>query len=1108
MSSTLVSIITSKDAAARDRSVDSACADLTMEELRRECEGLDRFRRDAESLYERVRALLFLYAVHRFHLPSKATSSPTGRIPFEGVADLWARRFDAAIDRFLAQQRGDGPSDALSSALAAAYRQLAFQTLADQVRRSVRSVAGNAWMFEVDRSADHPLRVRRELLEPQGNETLPVLREATPVRMDLTHSAWSDIFFLGMDYPEGAKVLNVSIDLGVRGRDAAPRPPIQSFLRVLDRPVLRLVSVDLGAEAEIENVSELFDFAKDYLGLLKAAVIASGIVPPSLEGTDERLAPLFARVVGPGLGLEITSQVNGIPKGSRLAVSTNLLASLIALGMRATGQTRSLEGPLEEDERRLIVARAILGEWLGGSGGGWQDSGGLWPSIKLIEGVRAEASDPEFGQSRGRLLPTHRRLGPDEAPPESLAALQDSLVLVHGGLAQDVGPILEMVTERYLLRSEDEWNARLETRGVLEDVLAGLRNADLRAIGAATDRNFHGPITTIIPWATNSFTESLVARVRARFGERFWGFWMLGGMSGGGMGLLFDPRTQPLAKEALPAIMFELKRELEHGLPFAMDPVVYDFRINDVGSAGALLGGDAPLTPEYYSLRVPKLVRTDPATLSPRTRSELRGFGRACSREPDLRDMPNLLFRRLFPSGSREAESRSGGPTLDQLLVENGFDAEHHEEIRRDLRSGRIGLARNRLPADIAIEDVRRSDVIDATNAPDESCVAMGLEALRAGRVAVVTLAAGAGTRWTKGAGVVKALNPFCRFAGRHRTFLEVHLAKSRAAARCFGVAPPHVVTTSYLTHAPIEAHLAARSRYGYDGTLLLSQGRSVGLRLVPMARDLRFQWEECAQPLLDEQAQKVRESQQAALVGWARATGECSDYRDNVPSQCLHPVGHWYEVPNLLLNGTLATLLKRHPRVTTLLLHNVDTLGANLDPGVLGLHRRSGATLGFEVIPRRIEDRGGGLARVNGRPRLVESLALPREEDEFRLAFYNSMTTWIDVDGLLRLFGLDRSTIGDTSKVAAAVKSLSRRMPTYVTLKDVKKRWGHGQEDVFPVTQFEKLWGDMTSLPEVSCSFLVVTRHRGQQLKDVLQLDGWHRDGSAAAVDGLCAWS
>jgi len=31
--------------------------------------------------------------------------------------------------------------------------------------------------------------------------------ERTPVRLDLSHSAWSDIFFLGMDYPEGARGL-------------------------------------------------------------------------------------------------------------------------------------------------------------------------------------------------------------------------------------------------------------------------------------------------------------------------------------------------------------------------------------------------------------------------------------------------------------------------------------------------------------------------------------------------------------------------------------------------------------------------------------------------------------------------------------------------------------------------------------------------------------------------------------------------------------------------------------------------------------------------------------------------------------------------------------
>jgi hypothetical protein len=166
-----------------------------------------------------------------------------------------------------------------------------------------------------------------------------------------------------------------------------------------------------------------------------------------------------------------------------------------------------------------------------------------------------------------------------------------------------------------------------------------------------------------------------------------------------------------------------------------------------------------------------------------------------------------------------------------------------------------------------------------------------------------------------------------------------------------------------------------------------------------------------------------------------------------------------------------------------------------------------SGACLSFEVITRRIDDRGGGLAKVDGRVRLVEGLAMPREEDEFALSYYNTMTTWIDIDQLLRLFDLSRSDLGDSDKVTGAIRQLASRMPTYITLKEVKKRWGHGQEDIFPVAQFEKLWGDMTALPEVSCRFFVVPRQRGQQLKDPAQLDGWLRDGSARHLESICQW-
>lgn len=1105
MTGRLRNIITASDPAVRNQSLDSFCRSASLPELLAECDDLEAFRESSQNLYERVRALFFLYAIHRFHLPLKPGLSQRGLVPFKGYSHLLGRRFEEAIDDFLANQHTNGPSDGICSALAVAYYRLGIQTLADQVRRSVRSVRGNQWMFRMGHPSDQPLRIRRELLQRGADGCYPVLRERTPVRMDLTHSAWSDIFFLGMDYPEGAKVLNVSIDLGVKCRDKSPRPPIEVFLRVLDEPVLRLTSVDLGATADITSLAEVFDFAKDYLGLLKAAVIASGIVPPGIEGSGQKLSDLLAQVVGQSRGLEIVSTVNNIPKGSRLAVSTNLLAALISVCMRATAQAQSLEGALEENERRLVLARAILGEWLGGSGGGWQDSGGVWPGMKLIQGALAQEGDPEFGASRGRLMPTHHVFDHKEASAEVRQKLQDSLILVHGGMAQNVGPILEMVTEKYLLRSEAEWKGRQEALGILGEILAALRANDVQKIGVATSRNFHGPLQTIIPWASNFYTETLINRARATFEKDFWGFWMLGGMSGGGMGFIVAPRRKSAAQAQLQEIMSQTKRELESALPFAMEPVVYDFAINEKGTWADLLTGDDSLLPEsYYALVVPQLLKQDLRSLPVQRRAELDKFAAATRKTPELAGIVQNIFDRVVP---RLKQDSGSGETLATLLEANGFDRAQHEQIRADLKDGRIGLAQNRLPPSTKIEDVQPEDVLDATVAASKQHIDLGKAAIANGEVAVVTLAAGVGSRWTQGAGVVKALHPFCRLGGKHRTFVEVHLAKSRRVGRQHKTEIPHVVTTSYLTHGAIESNLARQKNYGYSGPVLLSPGRAIGLRMIPTERDLRFLWEEMPQQMLDEQQQKVRDSLRAALIGWARQAGEGSDYTDNVPSQCLHPVGHWYEISNLLRNGTLKRLLMERSNLKSLLLHNIDTLGANVDPALLGVHIAQGACLSFEMITRRIEDRGGGLARVNGKVRILEGLALPREEDEFELSYYNTLTTWIDVQKLLAVFGLSAADLEDADKVSAAIRMLAARMPAYVTLKDVKKRWGHGQEDIFPVAQFEKLWGDMSALAEVDCRFIVVPRKRGQQLKDQAQLDGWLRDGSAAHVESICDW-
>ena len=73
--------------------------------------------------------------------------------------------------------------------------------------------------------------------------------------------------------------------------------------------------------------------------------------------------------------------------------------------------------------------------------------------------------------------------------------------------------------------------------------------------------------------------------------------------------------------------------------------------------------------------------------------------------------------------------------------------------------------------------------------------------------------------------------------------------------------------------------------------------------------------------------------------------------------------------------------------------------------------------------------------------------------------------------------------------------------MPTYITLKDVKKRWGKGQEDIFPVAQFEKLWGDMTALPDLDLPL----RGGAARARTAVERAGATRWLAARRLGGVC---
>ena len=108
------------------------------------------------------------------------------------------------------------------------------------------------------------------------------------------------------------------IDLAVRGRDPAPQPPVSAYVRVIDEPCCDWpVSISVHRRRSIRSAD--CSITPDYLGLLKAAVIAAGIVPPGIEGTVRRSRAAGTRC-RPRLWFEVVSYVRGIPKGSRLAV--------------------------------------------------------------------------------------------------------------------------------------------------------------------------------------------------------------------------------------------------------------------------------------------------------------------------------------------------------------------------------------------------------------------------------------------------------------------------------------------------------------------------------------------------------------------------------------------------------------------------------------------------------------------------------------------------------------------------------------------------------------------------------------------------------------------
>ncbi len=256
-----------------------------------------------------------------------------------------------------------------------------------------------------------------------------------------------------------------------------------------------------------------------------------------------------------------------------------------------------------------------------------------------------------------------------------------------------------------------------------------------------------------------------------------------------------------------------------------------------------------------------------------------------------------------------------------------GFDRPAFEKLLGQLKRGELTPSADAPPSSTPVLPGDVPVLPTAGDAHREEFRQLGEAALRAGELACVVVAGGAGTRF---GGAVKGLVPVLG----DKTFLDFKLADAFATAERFGRAVPVALMTSLLTHDGIATHLREH-RIDPERVLLFRQ------RMFPRLN-----------------------------ADWSLFMEE-----DGAPS--FAPTGHG-DFFRAMREGSVGEELRRRG-VKHLYFSNVDNLAATIDPVVFGMHLALKKPMTVEVTERRAPDgaldAGAAPVRVGARVELVEKV-------------------------------------------------------------------------------------------------------------------------------------
>jgi len=341
-----------------------------------------------------------------------------------------------------------------------------------------------------------------------------------PARLDLG-GGWTDTPPYSLE--RGGRVINAAVELNGQA-------PIQAYARVIEKPEIRINSIDHSTRVVVRSLEDLLDYRKpgSQFALAKAALALSGFAPgaaawPAGTRTLEAMLRRF------GGGIELTT-LAAIPSGSGLGTSSIMGAVLMSVIGRMVGRALS--------QRDLFHAVLQLEQELT-TGGGWQDQiGGVVEGVKMIEADKGLVPDPRI-----HFVP------PDLLDP---SANGGRTLLYYTGLRRLAKNILHEVVGRYLDRDRGamETLRRLHAFPPLMAEAMGMRDMD----------RFGGLID--LAWRLNvdldpDHTTPVIEDLRRRIRPRVLGAKLLG--AGGGGFLLMACRS---AGDAL-----AVKRMLEKDPP-------------------------------------------------------------------------------------------------------------------------------------------------------------------------------------------------------------------------------------------------------------------------------------------------------------------------------------------------------------------------------------------------------------------------------------------------------------------------------------------------------------------------------------------------------------